>query len=103
MNEFRNTTNEFKATWEREVNFEEEAKSLQLDAIEDEIDKPVARVKETVSAANDNELAMPVVREADPTQIERMKEMEAGNKNADNDADQLEEVRDEASDKGAWI
>lgn len=28
MADFRNTTNEFKQTWEREVNFEEEAKAL---------------------------------------------------------------------------
>lgn len=28
MADFRNTTNEFKSTWEREVNFEEEAQAL---------------------------------------------------------------------------
>ncbi len=28
MADFRNTTNEFKATWEREVNFDEEAQAL---------------------------------------------------------------------------
>lgn len=28
MADFRNTTNEFKETWEREVNFEEEAKAI---------------------------------------------------------------------------
>ena len=28
MADFRNTTNEFKSTWEREVNFEEEAKAI---------------------------------------------------------------------------
>ena len=28
LNEFRNATNEFKSTWEREVNFEEEEKAI---------------------------------------------------------------------------
>ena len=40
MAEFRVTTNEFKETWQREVNFEEEAKALDLNNLEAE---PVAR------------------------------------------------------------
>jgi len=36
MNEFRSTTNEFKETWEREVNFDEEAKAFNLN----ELDEP---------------------------------------------------------------
>ncbi len=34
--EFRGTANEFKETWQREVNFEEEAKSLDINALEAE-------------------------------------------------------------------
>lgn len=36
MNELRSTTTEFKETWEREVNFDEEVKSLQLKNLEEE-------------------------------------------------------------------
>jgi sec-independent protein translocase protein TatB len=36
MAEFRSTTNEFKETWQREVNFEEEAKALDPNRIESE-------------------------------------------------------------------
>ena len=36
MNEFRSTTNEFKETWQKEVNFEEEAKAFSID----ELDSP---------------------------------------------------------------
>jgi Tat protein translocase TatB subunit len=41
MADFRTTTNEFKETWEREVNFEEEAKALRS-AIDDD---PVPRAE----------------------------------------------------------
>ena len=36
MAEFRSHDHEFKETWQREVNFEEEAKSLDLNALEAE-------------------------------------------------------------------
>ena len=38
MAEFRGTANEFKQTWEKEVNFEEEAKALSLGNLDDEDD-----------------------------------------------------------------
>lgn len=37
MAEFRGTANEFKETWEKEVNFEEEAKTFSLNTIDDEV------------------------------------------------------------------
>lgn len=37
MADFRATTNEFKETWEREVNFEEETKALRIQDIENEV------------------------------------------------------------------
>src|SRR5687768_8678187 len=43
MADLRNTTNEFKSTWEREVDFEEETKALQLDSIDEEATLPVPR------------------------------------------------------------
>ena len=67
--EFRNTTNEFKSTWEREVNFEEEAKAFRL---EDEEPKPVERVTSIPVLGNkitDDEPA-PAVREIDPAEFE---------------------------------
>ncbi len=41
MAEFRGTANEFKQTWEKEVNFEEEAKSLSLDSLDEEVARDV--------------------------------------------------------------
>ena len=34
MNEFRSTTNEFKETWQREVNFDEEAKAFSINELD---------------------------------------------------------------------
>ncbi|MEO6050944.1 MAG: Sec-independent protein translocase protein TatB, partial [Pyrinomonadaceae bacterium] len=36
ISEFRGTANEFKQTWEKEVNFEEEVKSLSLSSLDEE-------------------------------------------------------------------
>ena len=61
MADFRNTTNEFKATWEREVNFEEEVKAL----TDIEADEPgqttVAR-----ASAGENTIAPPEIKPAQP-------------------------------------
>lgn len=68
MAEFRNTTNEFKETWAREVNFEEEAKALDLNDIES---MPVAR---EISAGDStkNEPAMPAIKSVDPSRFDHL-------------------------------
>lgn len=71
MAEFRGATSEFKDTWQREVNFEEEAKAFDLDAIEAE---PVARV-ESISAPEtpepENTIDAPAIKQIDPASIDR--------------------------------
>lgn len=102
MNEFRNTTNEFKETWEREVNFEDEAKALKLDTIEEEASKPIARDtanNDIVENDDENVADAPLVREADQEQIERMKELAAQSTSNIENAPE----KDEASDKGSWL
>ncbi|MEZ5423055.1 MAG: twin-arginine translocase TatA/TatE family subunit [Pyrinomonadaceae bacterium] len=75
MADLRATTNEFKETWEREVNFEEETKALRIQDIENEV---VERQK-----ANENLLtpAEPEIREiaADevPAEIQGQEPVEA--------------------------
>ena len=64
MAEFRGTATEFKSTWEREVNFEEEAKLLDVNDIESET---VARNGSPATGA-----AAPEVREVDPAAIEQL-------------------------------
>ncbi len=68
MAEFRGTASEFKETWQREVNFEEEAKLLNLNSLEADEDKPVD--DETVPigtpVAPVNKPAAPAIKELDP-------------------------------------
>jgi Sec-independent protein translocase protein TatA len=71
MAEFRGTANEFKATWEREVNFEEEVKLLHPDNIENET------VPRAASRQHELEPAAPEVREADRAAIERLRQSAA--------------------------
>jgi len=68
MSEFRNTTNEFKQTWEREVNFDEEAKALKLDFDEPE---PIARENSILNGEKPAELEAPAIREVDPSVFEQ--------------------------------
>ncbi|CAN5409512.1 TatA/E family twin arginine-targeting protein translocase [soil metagenome] len=61
MSEFRGTAAEFKETWQREVNFEEEAKALSLDSLDDE---PVARSRKPDALPA---MESPAIREVDPS------------------------------------
>ncbi len=66
MAEFRGTASEFKETWEREVNFEEESKLLNLDSIEEEV---VAREKTDAEKSSAPEL--PAIKEVDSDELKR--------------------------------
>ena len=72
MSDFRNTTNEFKTTWEREVNFEHEARQLKdlTNFSEDTDVKPVARENSIRPDAEPVEL--PEIKAADPAQFEKV-------------------------------
>jgi Tat protein translocase TatB subunit len=69
MNEFRNTTNEFKATWEREVNFEQEAEALRSGELPDP-PSPVARENSILQPAVNDNFAPPEIKEVDPSVFE---------------------------------
>jgi sec-independent protein translocase protein TatB len=64
MADFRTTTNEFKATWEREVNFEDEERALRTLDLED---RPVsiAQTNSIGSVDSPAEPVRPEVREID--------------------------------------
>ncbi len=70
MAEFRGTANEFKETWEREANLEEEAKMFDLNKIEDEV---VARETPSIDAVvTDAPLESPAIRAADPEEFKHL-------------------------------
>ena len=62
MAEFRSTTQEFKSTWEREVNFEEEERALRS-AFEDEKPEPIARDNSILPSPSNQ----PEIKEIDPS------------------------------------
>lgn len=61
MAEFRGTASEFKQTWEREVNFEEETRSLRIETIDREAEKP-SESEKTVTPV----IAPPAIRQIEP-------------------------------------
>lgn len=65
MADFRSTTNDFRETWEREVNFEEEANALRS-AIDDE---PVHRVEQ--DSTGPEGISAPEVKQIDNSAFDR--------------------------------
>ena len=100
MAEFRTTTHEFKSTWEREVNFESEAKVFDLDAMEEERADRQAGESGAGSPGIEHSIGAPEVKEIDPGSFEHLtsqniSEAEAREKGS-------EEV-DVLSDKRTWL
>lgn len=95
MSEFRGTANEFKETWTREVNFEEEAKLLNVQEIEGEtvVREESIKVTETMTAPAD-----PSVKEIDASAFEKLKASEK----ADNAATDNQAAPD-TNDKKNWL
>ena len=72
--EFRSTANEFKETWRREVDLEDETKALDLNAIEAEVNTVPRGIPEALPIAANVDVESPSVREVDPAAIEQIKE-----------------------------
>lgn len=71
MSEFRGTASEFKQTWEKEVNFEEEAKSLSLSSLDSEsvVRDESGASPETTTIIPD----APAIRAADPEKFQHLR------------------------------
>jgi sec-independent protein translocase protein TatB len=72
MAEFRGTASEFRQTWEREVNFEEEAKALKLDDIEAEAETPAVGSKPEYPEVPGT-IAPPTIKQVDPSAFDSIK------------------------------
>lgn len=99
MAEFRTTTQEFKSTWEREVNFEEEAKTFNIDLSEEERADQQGREVETSIPELENSIGAPTVKEIDRESFQRL-----SNENGSTvpGGEKTEEV-DLLSDKRTWL
>lgn len=91
MAEFRGTANEFKQTWQREVDFEEESKALDLKEIEDEAAK-----RKTIERTA--EPTAPVIKEIDPAEFERQRAELPTTEEAE-----AEPASSAVSDKRTWL
>lgn len=91
MAEFRGTASEFKETWQREVNFEEEAKALDINSLDAE--QPVARAE-----AIDVATTAPEIKEMDPAKFEELKA-----KAASIETSEKTETVVTANDKKNWL
>jgi Tat protein translocase TatB subunit len=72
MSEFRGTAQEFKQTWEREVDIEKEVKSFDLDEIEAEAAQPIPRGT-SISTDEMDATPDPMIKDIDPAEFERIK------------------------------
>ena len=92
MAEFRNTTNEFKATWEREVNFEQEEHALRTGTLPE---KPVARMT-SINDPNE-EMPVPEIKENDGSAFENL------TTSTETDTVSTSPAADDLSDKRNWL
>ena len=100
MAEFRGTASEFKETWQREVNFEEEAKILDLDAPDAE--EPTVKTESTNIDSVDAEPTAPEIKEMDPAKFEELKAKAAQIETSEK-TEVAETANDKANDKKNWL
>jgi Tat protein translocase TatB subunit len=101
MTEFRTTTRDFKSTWEREVNFDEEAKAFKIDVLEEEA--ATEPTKEKNASSSENSIGSPVIKQIDKESFDRMAaESVAGPAKLETEESQEEEI-EIMSDKRNWL
>jgi len=112
MSELRGTANEFKQTWEREVDFEEETKALKIDNLLSEEDdvKPVPRENSILSDDDaSTPVEVPAIKAMNKEEFDAMAAAAATEpKNSTGhlekaDQHQQEEEPDLLSDKRNWL
>lgn len=95
--DFRNTTSEFKETWQREVNFEEEEKAILTGDLPP---SPIARV-ETLGDSSTIATAAPEIKEIDKESFDKI--LAEPKEETINDIEKESQSEDVASDKRNWL
>lgn len=96
MAELRGTANEFRNTWEREVDFEEETRALSLETIETESEREKA--DEAPASMAENQITPPEIR-----MIEAGSAEELPGAIEERDFEPEENIGGELSDKRRWL
>lgn len=102
MAEFRGTAQEFRTTWEREVNFEEEAEAIRSGELR--ATEPIPRIKTTAGATEKPtaEKPEPMVRSIDKSAFDGMREEKDMDLDAPEPTDSIEPEKVSA-DKRNWL
>jgi len=95
MAEFRGTASEFKETWQREANFEEEAKAFDLSDLEPE---PIARTQANPDETPILTPSVPAVKSMDPSTFNFPPAEGASSENID-----LPTETSQTNDKKTWL
>ena len=103
MADFRNTTNEFKSTWEREVNFDEEERALRTGEVPG---IPVSRITPERESESES-VSLPEVKQIDKAAFDDLVAGQNGSQAETNEeADAEESSKEETgilSDKRNWL
>lgn len=92
MADFRGTANEFKETWTREVDFEEEAKAFDINSLEADTE---TRKPELPKADDHKSVEMPAVKEVDASVFENIARSD--------DDHPAESTEPDVNDKKNWL
>jgi Tat protein translocase TatB subunit len=96
--DFRNTTNEFKATWQREVDFEEDIRAMKTGDLPDETPPTVARTDK--AADETNSIAAPNIK---PVQTDLFADVLPEDESQSTIETTDTAPTDDASDKRNWL
>lgn len=104
MADFRSTTQEFRDTWEKEVNFDEEANALRTGDVIDV--KPVARIKDEQHTIG--KVESPAIKAIDKAKFDEMREQnavkgEAKELNVGSEDKESKDISEAVSDKRNWL
>ena len=111
MADLRGTANEFKQTWEKEVDFEEETKALKIENLLDEADeeKPVPR-ENSILSENEMPIEVPAIKSMNKDEFDALAaaagETKTENTNGHHetvDEPSQEDEPDLLSDKRNWL
>ena len=96
LSDLRNTTNDFKSTWEKEVDFEVEEKALRTGEIDE---KPVARVNSIIDEPG-MEIAAPTIKPIDKEFFDSKRTEETP---AESESSEKLDQQNDLSDKRNWL
>lgn len=102
MSEFRGTANEFKQTWQQEVDFEEEKKALDLNTIEAEA-QPVVRTGSPNESILSELSPAPAIVEVDADVMKERMGIDTPSLDEKITESQTEQDKPDVNDKRNWL